>query len=308
MKISKEFKVASLAIGSIVILYFGFNYLKGIDMFQTTNDYYVLYQRVEGLKKSNPVIINGYSVGRVNDIRILQQNGNLVLVDLNVDSDINIGVGTVARLMSTDFLGSKAIELNLVDSTGRYYEDGDTLASSFDEGITGLLKEKAGPVADTLAIILNKLNIILDGLAKNTDKISGTIENLEGFTGTLNANLPELMAGLKTNSNEISELMAGIKPILSNTTQLTDSLKTLELSATLTKAQLMLDNMNARLQAMKEGEGTMGKLMTDDSLYFYLSNTARDLDRLFVDLEANPGRYVQFSLFGKKDKTEKEKN
>lgn len=307
MKISKEFKVATLAIGSMVILYFGFNYLKGIDMFQTTNDYYVLYEQVEGLKKSNPVIVHGYSVGRVNDIMILQQKNNRVLVNINVDSDIMLGVGTVARLMSTDFLGSKAIQLNLVDSTGQYYEDGDTLTSSFDEGITGLLKEKAGPIADTISKMSGKLNIILDGLAGNTDKISSTINNLDGFTRTLNNDLPVLIANLNKNSKELSELMAGIKPILSNTAQLTDSLKTLELSATLTKTQLLMDNLNARLVAMKEGEGTMGKLMTDDSLYFYLSHTARDLDRLLVDLEANPGRYVQFSVFGKKDKSEKEK-
>jgi len=307
VKISKEFKVASLAIGSMVILYFGFNYLKGIDMFQTTNDYYVLYEHVEGLKKSNPVIIHGYSVGRVNDIMILQEKDNLVLVNINVDSDIRIGVGTIARLMSTDFLGSKAIELNLVDSSGQYYDDGDTLESSFDEGITGLLKEKAGPVADTISNMFGKLNIILDGLARNTDKISGTIENLNGFTGTLNNDLPVLIANLNKNSKELSELMAGIKPILNNTAQLTDSLKSLELSATLAKTQLLMDNLNARLIALKEGEGTMGKLMTDDSLYFYLSNTARDLDRLLVDLEANPGRYVQFSVFGKKDKPEKKK-
>jgi phospholipid/cholesterol/gamma-HCH transport system substrate-binding protein len=115
-----------------------------------------------------------------------------------------------------------------------------------------------------------------------------------------------LLENFNKNSQELSQLMADVKPILKNTTQLTDSLKALELSETLAKLQIMLDNMNANMVSLKEGQGTMGKLMTDDSLYVYLSNTARDLDLLLVDFQENPGRYVQFSVFGKKDKTEKE--
>jgi phospholipid/cholesterol/gamma-HCH transport system substrate-binding protein len=313
VKISKEIKVALLGITSLVILYFGFNFLKGIDMFQKTNNYYALYHKVDMLKVSNPVYINGVSVGRVGAIKYLQKKSNSVLVEINIDSEIRLGVGTVAELINADIMGSKAIELMLNDSTGHYYEDGDTLATGFDEGLTGMLKEKAGSLTDNISVAISNLTKILQAIAANDDTLAQTLANMEGITRNLNTNLPEiqnrlivLLENFNKNSTELSQLMAEVRPVLQNTTQLTDSLKSLELAKTLTKLQTLLDNMNANMVALKEGQGTMGKLMTDDSLYMHLSHTARDLDLLLIDLQENPGRYVQFSVFGKKDKTEKE--
>ena len=314
MKFSKEFKVGLLAITSITILYFGFNFLKGIDLFKRTDNYFALYENIDGLTISNPVIINGLSVGRVSEIQILQKKDNLVLVQLSIDSEIELINGTVARLVNTDFLGSKAIELILSDLTLGIYSDGDTLKSSVDAGITEFLKQSAGPVADNIGTTISRINSILEGFQGNSDKINGTLAHIEEITENLSRNLPVmesklyvLLDNLNKNSSDLSVLLAGLKPVIENTAQITDSLKTLELSKTLDKTQLMLDNLNATLGSLKEGEGTMGKLMKDDSLYFYLSRTARDMDRLLVDFQANPGRYVQVSVFGKKDKSEKKK-
>jgi len=314
VKISKEFKVGVLGIVSLVVLYFGFNFLKGIDLFKDTNTYYALYDNIDGLTISNPVIINGLSVGRVNNINILQNRGNIVAVELHIDGQIKLSNGTVARLINTDFLGSKAIELMLNDSSSVFYVDGDTLKSGVDEGITEFLKQSAAPVADNIGTTITRINAILESFQGNSEKINATLVNIQGITGNIDRNLPvmenkiyDLLTNLNQNSKELGEVMTALKPVLENFAQITDSLKTLELSATLDKTQLALDNFNANLESMKAGEGTMGKLMHDDSLYIYLSNTARDLDRLLVDLEANPGKYVQFSVFGKKDKSEKEK-
>ena len=314
MKISKEFKVGTLAVTSIVILYFGFNFLKGIDLFKKTNDYYALYENIDGLTVSNPVIINGLSVGRVSNIKILQNKDNLVVVEVSIESGLLLKIGTVARLVNTDFLGSKAIELILSDSGTISYADGDTLKSEVDAGITEFLKQSAGPVAANIGTTISRINAILESFQGNGDKINATLANIEKMTENMNRNLPfmetkyyDLMDGLKENSKELNEVLIALKPVLNNAAQITDSLKTLELAQTLDKTQLMLDNLNATLANLNEGNGTMGKLMHDDSLYIYLSHTARDLDKLFVDLEANPGRYVQFSMFGKKDKSEKEK-
>jgi len=314
VKISKEFKVGVLGIVSLVVLYFGFNFLKGIDLFKDTNTYYALYDNIDGLTISNPVIINGLSVGRVNNINILQNRGNIVAVELHIDGQIKLSNGTVARLINTDFLGSKAIELMLNDSSSVFYVDGDTLKSGVDEGITEFLKQSAAPVADNIGTTITRINAILESFQGNSEKINATLVNIQGITGNIDRNLPvmenkiyDLLTNLNQNSKELGEVMTALKPVLENFAQITDSLKTLELSATLDKTQLALDNFNANLESIKAGEGTMGKLMHDDSLYIYLSNTARDLDRLLVDLEANPGKYVQFSVFGKKDKSEKEK-
>lgn len=315
MKISKEFKVGLLAIVSITILYFGFNFLKGIDLFKETNNYYALYENIDGLTASNPVIINGLSVGRVSNIQILQNKGNLVSVEMSVDSKIDLNIGTVARLMNTDFLGSKAIELILYDSSKVIYEDGDTLESEVDEGITEFLKQSAGPVADNIGTTITRINAILESFQGNSEKINATLANIEKMTENVTRNLPHmeekyyvLMDNLSKNSQELNEVLIALKPVLANAAQFTDSLKTLELSETLDKTQLMLDNLNTNLVSLKEGNGTMGKLLHDDSLYVYMSHTARDLDRLLVDLQENPNRYVQFSMFGKKDKSEKEEN
>lgn len=313
MNISKELKVGLLAIVAIVTLYFGFNFLKGIDLFKRTNNYYALYENIDGLTVSNPVIINGLSVGRVSNINILQEKGNIVAVEINIGSGINLSHGTVARLVNTDFLGSKAIELMLNDSSSAYYTSGDTLMSGVDEGITEFLKQNAAPVADNIGTTITRINAILESFQGNSEKINRTLDNIEGITASLNRKMPAmqdriiwLLDSLNKNSQELSVVMASLKPVLANVGQITDSLKTLELSNTLEKAQTTLDNLNANLSSLKAGEGTMGKLMHDDSLYIYLSNTARDLDRLFVDMEENPRRYVHFSLFGKKDKSEKE--
>jgi phospholipid/cholesterol/gamma-HCH transport system substrate-binding protein len=314
VKISKEFKVGLLGIVSLVILYFGFNFLKGIDLFENTNNYYALYENIDGLTISNPVVINGLSVGRVSNIKILQDKDNIVAVEINIGSDLKLSNGTMARLINTDFLGSKAIELILSDTSSTYYVSGDTLDSGIDEGITEFLKQSAAPVADNIGTTITRINAILESFQGNSEKINATLVNIQGITESLNHGMPvmqtkiiSLLDSLNKNSQELSEVMASLKPVLVNVDQITDSLKTLELSKTLDKTHTTLDNLNANLESLKAGEGTMGKLIHDDSLYVYLSNTARDLDRLLVDLEANPGRYVQFSVFGKKDKSEKER-
>ena len=315
MKFSKEFKVGLLAIVSITILYFGFNFLKGIDLFKDTNHYYALYDNIDGLTISNPVIINGLSVGRVSHIEILQDRGNLVAVEISIESNLSLSTGTIARLVNTDFLGSKAIELILNGANKTFYSDGDTLKSEVDSGITEFLKQSAGPVADNIGTTITRINAILESFQGNSEKINATLTSIQGIAANLDRKLPvmqdkliDLLDSLNKNSRELSEVLVGLQPVLANATQITDSLKTLELSETLDKTQLMLDNLNANLESLRAGEGTMGKLLHDDSLYVYLSHTARDLDRLLVDLQANPGRYVQFSMFGKKDKSEKKKN
>jgi phospholipid/cholesterol/gamma-HCH transport system substrate-binding protein len=312
VRVTKEFKVGLLAIVSMVLLYFGFNFLKGIDLFKKTKSYYALYKNIDGLTISNPVIINGLSVGRVSQIGILQQKGNVVAVEMTISSKIRLAKGTVARLVNTDFLGSKAIELKLTDNDS-FFMDGDTLRSDVDEGIAEFLKQSAGPVADNLGTTIARFNEILGNFQGNSENINEILDHLKGISAKLDQQLPEmqektivLMDGLSRNSRELSDLMQRLKPIMADVNQITDSVKTLELSQTLTKTQQMLDNLNASLEQLKTGEGTMGKLMYDDSLYIYLSHTARDLDRLLVDLEARPGRYVQFSVFGKKDRYEKQ--
>lgn len=313
--LSKEFKVGLMGIISLAIFYFGFNYLKGIDFFSSNSTYYALYKNIDGLSPSNPVIINGLTVGRVGKIKILQNKNDRILVELNVDSDIQVRKGSTAKLFNLDFLGSKAIELILSDSTTEVYESGDTLLSEVDQGITAFLEQSAGHMADNLGATIGRINDILDSFKGNSEKINHSLSNIEGITKELNKSLPALITELKStlnsykrNSDEISGFMADIKPTTDHLASFSDSLANLQLGTMINELTLTLNKLNVVLDSVNQGQGTIGKLISDDSLYIYLSNTARDLDLLLVDLEARPERYVQFSMFGKKDKSEKKKN
>ena len=301
-----------MGIVSLGLLYFGFYYLKGVDFFSRSTTYYALYDKIEGLTNSNPVIINGLSVGRVGDIRILQNQGNKILVEFSVGSEIRLGRGTVCKLVNLDFLGSKAIELLLVDQPTEFHVSRDTLISSIDPGLAEFLKENALPVADNLGSTITRINVILEEVIRNGEKFTSILNSFRGIAETLDRELPGLSAnlnqtleGLTKNSQDLSDLSSGLQPLISKADQFADTLNTLELRLMVEQLNLTLENLNANLALMKEGQGTVGKLMHDDSLYVYLSATARDLDRLLVDFRERPGRYVQFSVFGKKDKSDK---
>jgi len=311
---SKEFKVGVMGVISMGILYFGFNYLKGSDFLSRDDTYYAFYQNIDGLSPSNPVIINGLTVGRVGDIHILQDEKDQILVELNVDSEIKIWEGSTAKLINLDFLGSKAIELILIDSVTIYYESGDTLTSAIDQGIASLLEESAGNMADNLASTIRRINDILESFKGNSEKINNSLINIENITKELNNSLPGLMDSLqytlgsyRKNSEEISTLMTNLQPSAENLVRITDSLANLQLGTMIEQMTYTLESLNTTLDSINTGHGTMGRLISDDSLYVYLNNTARDLDRLLVDFQANPERYVQFSMFGKKEKKKKDK-
>jgi len=307
--ISKELKVGLLATVSITLLYFGFNFLKGIDFFSTSNKYYTFYENIGGLTVSNPVIINGYSVGRVSDITIVQKNNNQVLVEIDVESNIKLNKGTVATLINQDFLGSKAIEL-VLSNQDNHYQDGDTLKSDVDEGLDAILEEGEKFVKDDLGITMSRLNHILEGLAGNSDKINATLENFQATSEAAKnimedneRNIAQLLANLNTTTSNLNTILnKDLKPVLTKANVFVDTLNALELGQTIAKAQLVLGEVKRAVDTLTTGQGSIGKFMHDDSLYNNLNKAAADLDSLLLDIEENPGRYVHISVFGKKDK------
>ena len=305
MRYSKEVKVGLLAIVSLTILYVGFYYLKGIDFLEKNSEYYAVYDNIDGLTISNPVVINGLRVGRVNEIQILQNRNNKILVELNVNSDIKLTKGTLAKLVNLTFLGDKAIELVLSDSTMAYYKSGDTLRAQVVPGFTESLKANAGPVAANLETTITKINTAFDNFNKNNENISNTLKNLSEISAQLNEDFPSiksklsvLLDNLNKNSNQLTETLTGLKPILNKMDQVADSLVVLQLNEMLEKTQVTVDNLNANLVAIKDGTGTLGKLVYNDSLYNNLNSSAKSLDLLLTDLRERPKRYVHFSLFG----------
>lgn len=314
MRLTKEFKIGLFSVIAITLLYLGFNFLKGIDFLATTNKYYTVYENIGGLQVSNSVIIKGFAVGRVSNITYDQERGNKIVVELDINGNILLDDSAVAVLVSEGFLGGKAIELKMPPVIKAPLESGDTLRSEIALDIFESLTEQTGPVADDIGALIRQLNeeilnfhetelLLRETIRKINSNLDQTYlmikENRENFKITME-NLNGLTLNLKDASTEL-------KPLLLDANVFMDSLNNLELSSTLESMSSSMDNLNLLLKNLNEGEGSMGKLLHDDSLYHYLTRTAADLDSLFIDLRENPSRYVQVSVFGKKDKTEKKK-
>lgn len=302
MRISKEVKVGLFMAVSLMLLYFGFNFLKGIDFFSSTNKYYAVYTNVDKLMPSNQVFINGYAVGRVSKIQF-QQSRNTVLVEMEIDSEIILGDSTVA-ILNGDILGTKYIQLN-VGSIARPIQPKDTLRSQVAKGIADFLAENAAPVADNLEGTLRKLNTILDNLSTNTAKLDVIFDEFQKTPRLLNktlSNTNSKVDGLADNiasvTVNVNSVLTELKPTLTNLKTFSDSLKSLEFQSTLNKAKDALTKLDAAVSKFDRTDNTMGKLMNEDSLYVNLNKMILDLDVLTKHLNENPNHF--FAPLGKK--------
>lgn len=287
---------------SLMLLYFGFNFLKGIDFFSSTNRYYAIYANVDKLMPSNQVFINGYAVGRVSKIQF-QQSKNRVLVEMEIDSEIILGDSTVA-ILNGDILGTKYIQLN-VGSIANPIKPKDTLRSIVAKGIAEFLAENAAPVADNLEGTLRKLNTILDNLSTNTAKLDVIFNEFQKTPRLLNktlSNTNSKVDGLADNiasvTVNVNSVLTELKPTLTNLKSFSDSLKSLEFQSTLNKAKDALTKLEVAVAKFDRTDNTMGKLMNEDSLYVNLNKMILDLDVLAKHLNENPNHF--FAPLGKK--------
>lgn len=296
MKFSKEVKVGVFMISAIVLLYFGFNFLKGSDFFSSSYKYYAIYENVDKLTESNQVFLNGYAVGRVSDI-VIEQSKDRVLVELSIDSDIIINTSSVV-ILNGELLGGRFIQL-VVGDHGERLQPRDTVRSEIAKGLADFLTENAEPVAASLQITLRKLNIMLDTLNRSAVMLNKMFADLSGTPRQINntiANLNGKMGQMSGTFNEVglnlNSALTDLKPTLSNFRTLSDSLKRLELSGTIGKAQQSLAKLNETLTALNSGDNTASKLMTEDSLYVNLNGLLQSLDSLADHFNSNPRHFM----------------
>jgi phospholipid/cholesterol/gamma-HCH transport system substrate-binding protein len=309
--ISREIRIGILALVAGVILYFGFNYLKGSDLFSNKEYYYAVYPNVEGLNVSNPITINGVQVGQVSGKTLLQNQGNRVLLTLDVEKDITLNDSTVAVVASTGLLGGKEIKLVIGKGT-RAITEGDTLIPSIETDMVAMLAEQAKPLSRDLDSAINNLNVLLKQFQQMSKPLSGTMKNLETTSTTLNAILAQNQAAIKgiaTNlqamSGALNDPKTGVKPLMTKLNAAGDTLSRMQLAQTVEKANASIANINKLLSEINQGQGSLGKLAKNDSLYNNLNRFSANLDSLMVDFRQRPKRYVHFSVFGKKDKDKK---
>lgn len=294
---SKEFKVGLLATISGAILFFGFNFLKGVNFFDPSSKYYALYDHIDGLNISNPVVVNGFSVGRVNNITILQDQNNQILVELSVKQDLVLGKNTKATLMNSDFMGSKSILLE-IGSLSEPLESGDTLKSAIDEGLAAFL-EQGESITNNIGTTITRLNEILLGMEGSGTEIKETLEALKHTvknTNTLvyqsNKNLNATLINANTLIQNINDKVTKLDPVLTNANGTLEKINNLEIEKSIAELNTSLEQLSAMMTSINEGQGTLGKIVKDDSLYNSLNQALVDLDILLVNFNNNPKHFL----------------
>ena len=307
---SNELKVGFLALLAFLILYFGFNFLKGNDVFSSARIYYVEYENVDGLMVSNQVMVNGIEVGKVKKVEIQPAKANKILVTLRLSQDIVIPDKTVAVLSDGALLGGKIIRLRL-EGKGNLVED-SFLKGETEVGVTALLKERAIPVianADSLLVsfrqISNKfdhtgtyLNTLLKTSNETVSNINGSVN---GIVADNRANIAQISSNMKTLSIDLIETEKQLRPLLTKFNTVADSLNALKIGKTLKEVDATVLSLKKIVQGIERGEGSAGKLIKNDSLYLGLNKTLVDLDKLLLDFRLQPKRYIGISVFGKKN-------
>lgn len=295
----------------IAILYLGFNYLKGRDFFSSDDKYYVIYSNIDGLNISNPVLINGFTIGRVSKIRLLQSDNDRVLVELDINEEIVLGDSAIA-ILNSDFLGNMAINLipgNILEPL----ESGDTLIAKLDKGIADILAESAQPVANNLEATIKKINGLLDQLSGTGGKVDSILDNFQETSAILKPSILSTKTHLDSTLMSYNQLglnlsasLKKIDPVLKNMTIITDSIKSLQLNETVASANQALEELTKAIEHFSTSEGTIGKLINNDSLYNNLNSAVQSLDRLLIHFNNNPKHFL--SPLGKsKSRIEKER-
>jgi phospholipid/cholesterol/gamma-HCH transport system substrate-binding protein len=293
--ISKEIKVGLLAIAGLVVGYFGFNYLKGNSLFNKGNTFYAVYEDVEGLHVGSKVMVNGFPVGKVKDISVIYSQNNKLLAEfVVVDESVEIPSNTVAQILSMDVFGSKVINLVIGDGA-TLSVSGDTLISQENSGMLDDVQKKIEPYERKVNNVLADVDTVMTGIKQTIDALNEMLTDERKNVSEIVQHVESVTANLEKNN-------ANITNTLSNVSAFSDSLSMLEIKQSLDNMNLAIADLAEVMEKLNSDTGTFGKLLTDSSLYVNLNQTTVDLDLLIKDLNENPGDYVHFSLWGKKDK------
>jgi phospholipid/cholesterol/gamma-HCH transport system substrate-binding protein len=314
MKITNETKIGVLTTLAITILILCFSYLRGNDIFSGSNKYYAIYNSVDGLSVSKPILVHGFPIGHVSSMK-LQADGRSI-VEFKIDAQYNIPDNTLAKLISTDLLGSKAIEFEMGDHK-TFAQDKDTLKAD----IQGSLAESLQPIQKKAEQLITRLDSSLASInrimnpdfQKNVDRsflsIANSLQTLEGTTKKIDALVgaqSDHINGIMTNAEAVSGNLktstSHLDDIATNFQTFSNDLSHSNIKQTMDNANKAVADLQATIAKINDGHGSLSLLINDQQLYQHLDSASSNLNKLFIDLKAHPKRYVSFSVFGKKDK------
>ena len=320
MTISNETKVGTLTAIAITFMILGFNFLKGKTLLKTGNYIYAKYTDTKGIMISNPVFINGFSVGSVFELENSDRNLSSIVVTIKLKDNYIIAINSIAHIKENP-LGTASIIINLGDSK-EYLKTGDTVLTTNAPGLLDNVMNKLTPVTDQITTtlrslegVLKNINSIVDPTTKNN--LQEVIANINKTTASLVVSSASLQSMMNEQSGAITQSMNNVvgftknladnntkvTHMMSNIEKTTENLSKADISGSIEQMKASITNLNRILAKLNSKDGSLGKLMNDTVLYHNLNNTIRSTNILIDDLRVHPKRYVSFSVFGKKDKT-----
>lgn len=313
MQIKTEAKIGIIVAATILLVFWGINYLKGRNILKRTDVYHAVFQDVQGLDVSSPVNFRGYKIGMVTDIDFPRKEMDKVIVSFTVDHSVDVPNGSIVELYSADLLGTKALRIFPASGSDQH-QYGDTLISKHSTDLISSLGNEILPLTGKLDSAVSNLNTLLGNVNNNLDQetmdhFKKTMENLEISsemirnqlkTGELKKSLSALEEFMQTLDDNRSKL----DNIFSNLEAITDSVAKANISEMIKAVNMTFSETGTLIESINQGEGSIGQLAVNDSLYMNLNLAVESLNRLLTDLNENPHRYVRFSVFGGKNKKE----
>ncbi|TDE45013.1 MCE family protein [Flavobacterium rhamnosiphilum] len=306
MKITREIKTAILVIASILLFIWGYSFLKGRDLFTNYKTFYVEYKSVEGLATSAPVTLNGLVIGKVSSITI-DENTGVLLVELQLKTDFPISKSSTASIYEPGFIGGKQIAIIPNFNDKILAVDGQKLEGGVKLGLTDKVGDQLAPLQEKLEKLLGTTDKLISGLNNVLDQkgqqdlkvslaeLSKTIEQFHKVSLSLNTLLDD-------NKTQINGVVTNFNKISGNFSKISDSLNKADLGKTVKNLNATLGRVDGIMSGLESGKGSMGKLLNDDAFYQNIKSTTKELELLLQDVRLYPTRYVNVSLFGKKNK------
>ena len=306
MKITKEIKTGILVLSSIALFIWGYSYLKGRDLLNEYKIIYVEYDNVEGLASNAPITINGLVVGKVSNITLQNTTGKL-LVELQVKSAFPFSKSSIVAIYEPGLIGGKQIQIIPNFDDKNLAVNGDTLKSDVKKGLTDLVADKLSPLQEKVEkmvvnadLLLKNLNDVLD--TKSKENLKSSISNLNETLAGFNTAAKNVNTILVDNKGKIDGTLSNLNKVSSDFTKISDSLSKANFGQIVKNLEKTLVSVDKIMSEVQSGKGTFGKMLKDESLYNNLDKTSKELELLLQDVRLNPTRYVNVSVFGKKNK------